>query len=435
MEEQLAESLKNISIKKKNVSIVFIGHVDAGKSTTGGQILYLSGKIDKRTLEKYEKESKEKNRESWYLSWALDSNPEERDKGKTTELGQAYFETENSVVQILDAPGHKMYVPNMILGVNQADIAVLVISARQNEFEAGFEKGGQTREHIYLAKASGISKICVLINKMDDITVSWSEERYNQIIKSTKKLLHTLFGKNEVVYMPISGFLGYNIKENNLSEVAPWYKGVSFFEYLNKINIVRENSALMYASVTDASKEMGGYFITVRVERGTLEKSQVKLFPGSRKVSVISITRDDEEIDKVFSGETARIKLKESDEIFPGDVLSALDYSDTKDSNYFMGSLSILDAKSLITKGYSAVMHMGAREVPVTIGDLYKKSDEKILKVKFAKTGDKLMGEIFVNSPIPLEVHTENRRTGIFTLRDETRTVGFGKVLKIKERK
>ncbi|KAH9385186.1 peptide chain release factor subunit 3 [Nematocida major] len=435
MEESMAESIKNISIKKKQMSIVFIGHVDAGKSTTGGQILYLAGKIDKRTLDKYEKESKEKNRESWYLSWALDSNPEERDKGKTTELGQAYFETEKAVVQILDAPGHKMYVPNMILGVNQADLAVLVISARQNEFEAGFEKGGQTREHIYLAKASGISKMCVLVNKMDDVTVGWSEDRYNHIVKSTKKLLHALFGKTEVVYMPISGYLGHNIKENTLSEVAPWYKGPSFFGYLDDVTIPRDNAALMYASVTDSSKEMGGYFITVRVERGILDKSQVKLFPGSRKISIISITKEEEEVEQACSGETAKIKLKENEEIYPGDVITAASYTETKDSNYFMAALSILDAKSLITKGYMAVMHMGAREIPVTVGELYRKEGDKILKVKFAKTGEKLTCEVFTSSPIPLEVYSPERRTGIFTLRDETRTVGFGRVLKIKERK
>ncbi|KAI5132860.1 peptide chain release factor subunit 3 [Nematocida ausubeli] len=433
--EGLVESIKNISIKKKQLSIIFIGHVDAGKSTTGGQILYLAGKIDKRTLEKYEKESKEKNRESWYLSWALDSNPEERDKGKTTELGQAYFETEKSIVQILDAPGHKMYVPNMILGVNQADIAVLVISARQNEFEAGFEKGGQTREHIYLAKASGLSKICVLVNKMDDPTVCWSEERYNHILKSTKKLLHTLFGKNEVVYMPISGFLGLNIKENNLKDVAPWYAGPSFFEYIDSVDIPRKNTDLLYAPVSDTSKEMGGYFITVRVERGVLEKTQLKLHPGAKKINIISIAIDEEEVERVHSGETARLKIKESDEVFPGDVITATEYTETKDSNYFMAAISILDAKSLITKGYMAVMHMGAREVPVTIGELYKKEEEKILKVKFAKTGDKLMAEVIVNSPIPLEVYSPEKRTGIFTLRDETRTVGFGRVLKIKEKK
>ncbi|KAL8215413.1 UNVERIFIED_CONTAM: Eukaryotic peptide chain release factor GTP-binding subunit ERF3A [Gekko kuhli] len=112
-----------------------------------------------------------------YLSWALDTNQEERDKGKTVEVGRAYFETEKKHFTILDAPGHKSFVPNMIGGASQADLAVLVISARKGEFETGFEKGGQTREHAMLAKTAGVKHLIVLINKMDDPTVNWSNER------------------------------------------------------------------------------------------------------------------------------------------------------------------------------------------------------------------------------------------------------------------
>ena len=141
--------------KKDHLNIVFIGHVDAGKSTIGGQILNLTGMVDKRTLEKYEREAKEKNRETWYLSWALDTNQEERDKGKTVEVGRAFFTTDHKHFTLLDAPGHKGFVPNMIGGACQADLAILVISARKGEFETGFERGGQTREHAMLAKTTG----------------------------------------------------------------------------------------------------------------------------------------------------------------------------------------------------------------------------------------------------------------------------------------
>lgn len=165
---------------------------DAGKSTIGGQIMSLTGMVDKRTLEKNQREAREKSRESWYLSWALDTNQEERDKGKTVEVGRAYFETEKKHFTILDAPGHKSFVPNMIGGAAQADLAVLVLSARKGEFETGFDRGGQTREHAMLAKTAGVKHLVVLINKMDDPTVMWDENRFNEcrdkILPYLKKL-------------------------------------------------------------------------------------------------------------------------------------------------------------------------------------------------------------------------------------------------------
>ena len=177
-EEEVDETVVQDMYGKEHVNIVFIGHVDAGKSTLGGNILFLTGMVDERTMEKYEKEAKEAGRESWYLSWALDSTKEERAKGKTVEVGRARFETERRRYTILDAPGHKSYVPNMISGAAQADVGVLVISARKGEFETGFDKGGQTREHAVLAKMQGINKLIVVINKMDDPTVEWSKERF-----------------------------------------------------------------------------------------------------------------------------------------------------------------------------------------------------------------------------------------------------------------
>lgn len=176
-QEELDEALVQDMYGKEHVNVVFIGHVDAGKSTLGGNILFLTGMVDERTMEKYEKEAREAGRESWYLSWALDSTKEERAKGKTVEVGRARFETDKRRYTILDAPGHKSYVPNMISGAAQADVGVLVISARKGEFETGFDKGGQTREHAVLAKMQGINKLVVVINKMDDPTVEWSKER------------------------------------------------------------------------------------------------------------------------------------------------------------------------------------------------------------------------------------------------------------------
>ena len=162
---------------KEHVNVIFLGHVDAGKSTLGGSILYATGMVDERTMEKYKREAKEAGRESWWLSWALDLTKEERAKGKTVEVGRGFFETEKRRYSILDAPGHKTFVPNMIGGASQADVGILVISARKGEYETGFEKGGQTREHAMLAKTQGVNKLVVVVNKMDDLTVGWSEDR------------------------------------------------------------------------------------------------------------------------------------------------------------------------------------------------------------------------------------------------------------------
>ncbi|KAI0494519.1 hypothetical protein KFK09_024657 [Dendrobium nobile] len=208
--EELQDPGEKEEEKKRHLNVVFIGHVDAGKSTTGGQLLLLSGQVDDRTIQKYEKEAKEKNRESWYMAYIMDTNEEERIKGKTVEVGRAHFETENTRFTILDAPGHKSYVPNMISGASQADVGVLVISARKGEFETGYEKGGQTREHVQLAKTLGVSKLVVVVNKMDEPTVNWAKERYDEI---------------ETKMIPFLKSSGYNARK-----VCSWWDGPVFLK-------------------------------------------------------------------------------------------------------------------------------------------------------------------------------------------------------------
>ena len=168
-------------------------------------MLLLSNQVDLNELKRYELEAKEKNRESWYLAYIMDQGEEERAKGKTVEVGKAHFETKTKRFTIIDAPGHKNYVPNMIAGTSQADVGALVISAKMGEFESGFEKGGQTREHALLAKSIGIRHLIVLINKMDDI--QWDRERYLNIISTLKSFLLEVGYDVErhVSWVPIAG--------------------------------------------------------------------------------------------------------------------------------------------------------------------------------------------------------------------------------------
>lgn len=151
--------------------------------------MYLNGAIDQRTIQKFKEEAKEKNRESWWLAYVMDESEQERAKGKTVEVGRANFDTSKKRWTIFDAPGHKNYVPNMIMGAAVADYGALVISAKKGEFEAGFDADGQTREHVQLAKSLGIYKLVVVVNKMDEPSVKWSKDRYNEIITALKPFL------------------------------------------------------------------------------------------------------------------------------------------------------------------------------------------------------------------------------------------------------
>ena len=255
---------------KEHVNIIFLGHVDAGKSTLGGSILISTGMVDERTLDKYKREAKDAGRETWYISWALDLNKEERQQGKTIEVGRGFFETEKRRYSILDAPGHKTYVPNMISGASQADVGLLVISARKGEYETGFEKGGQTREHAMLAKTQGVNKILIVVNKMDDPTVEWSEDRYKEC---TTKVVQFLKGvgynpKTDISMMPVSAQTFTGIKNRVPKALAPWYDGPSLLEYLDNMQALeRKLNAPFMMPIAAKYKDMGT-MIEGKIESG-----------------------------------------------------------------------------------------------------------------------------------------------------------------------
>ena len=355
---------------KETLNIVFIGHVDAGKSTLGGQILIQSGMVDQRTLEKYQREAAEQNRESWYLAWALDLNQDERSKGITVEAGKAYFETDNKKVVILDAPGHRNFIPNMIEIAQQADLGILVISARKGEFEAGFEKSGQTREHAVLAKTAGLKSILVVVNKMDESTVKWSKERYDEIVNKVGPYLRQCgFGPKDVAFMPISGYTGANVKEK-LAKGVFEYDGPSLLEYLNAFggDLMANMKKPFIMPISDKVKDMG-VFIAGKISSGVVQKNDILLImPIERQVTVQAIEDDSGEVERAKVGDNVRIKIKgiEEDEIFTGFIACHLKRP-VHAVNRFEAHLVILETKNIIAAGYGAVMHLGNITVEVTI--------------------------------------------------------------------
>ncbi|XP_062508744.1 eukaryotic peptide chain release factor GTP-binding subunit ERF3A-like [Corticium candelabrum] len=427
--------------EKENINIIFIGHVDAGKSTIGGHLMYLTGQVDKRTLEKYEREAKEKNRETWYLSWALDTNQEERDKGKTVEVGRASFDTENKHFSILDAPGHRSFVPNMIGGAQQADIGILVISARKGEFETGFERGGQTREHAMLAKTAGVRHLVVLINKMDDPTVEWSEERYEECkTKLTPFLKKVGFNpKTDIYYMPVSGLTGANLKDPLPASLCPWYRGPSFISYLDELpSLTRRTDLPLRMPIVDKYKDMGTVVLG-RVESGVIQKgSTLMLMPNKTSVEVLAVLFDDLDVPQASCGKTLKVKLKgvEEEDISAGFVLCP-SLSPCHAATKFRAQVVILEHKSIICAGYSAVLHIHACVEEVQFVSLLALLDKKGQKSKqqprFVKQDQVCIADLEAAGIICIEEFSEFPSMGRFTLRDEGRTIAVGKVLKLVE--
>ncbi|KAH8353367.1 hypothetical protein KR084_010476 [Drosophila pseudotakahashii] len=428
--------------KREHVNVVFIGHVDAGKSTIGGQIMSLTGMVDKRTLEKYEREAREKSRESWYLSWALDTNQEERDKGKTVEVGRAFFETDRKHFTILDAPGHKSFVPNMIGGAAQADLAVLVISARKGEFETGFDRGGQTREHAMLAKTAGVKHLVVLVNKMDDPTVSWDQTRYNEckdkILPYLKKL-----GFNpakDLTFMPCSGLSGYGLKDQVPETLCPWYRGPAFIPFIDELpSLNRKSDGPFIMPIVDKYKDMGTV-VMGKVESGMARKGQnLLVMPNRTQVAVDQLFSDDFEVTSVGPGENVKIKLKgiEEEDVSPGFVLCDA-ANPIKTGKIFDAQVVILEHKSIICAGYSAVMHIHCAAEEVTVKALIclvdkKSGDKSKTRPRFVKQDQVAIMRIECSGMICLEQFKLFPQMGRFTLRDENKTIAIGKVLKVVE--
>ena len=425
------ETLKEI-YGKEHVNIIFIGHVDAGKSTLGGSILYATGMVDERTMEKNKKEAKEMGRETWYLSWALDLTKEERSKGKTVEVGRGFFETEKRRYSILDAPGHKTYVPSMIGGASQADVGILVISARKGEYETGFEKGGQTREHAMLAKTQGVNKLVVVINKMDDPTVEWSEKRY---LECTTKLGHFLKGtgynlKTDVFFMPIAAQMTMNIKDRIPKGVAPWYDGPSLLEYLDDMKTLeRKVNAPFMMPINGKYRDMGT-IVEGKIEAGVCKKGMsLIMMPNKERVEIAALYGEtEEEVNAAQCGDQVRLRLRgiEEEDVMPGFVLCS-PKRPVHCVSAFEAQIRVLDLKSILSAGFNCVLHVHSAIEEVTFAvllhSLQKGTGRKSKRPPtHAKRGDSIIARMEViggAGSVCVEKFEDYPQLGRFTLRDQ----------------
>ena len=429
--------------QKKPLNVVLLGHVDAGKSTISGHILVLTGNVDERTMEKYEKEAKALGRESWKFAFALDTSEQERAKGKTEECGQASFTTETRRFTILDAPGHKNYVPHMIGGASQADIGILVISARKGEFETGFERGGQTREHAMLAKTSGVRQMVVVVNKLDDTSVlnadgTWSEERFLECKTKLEPYLKQVgWNSKGLVWIPVSGITGQNLKEKVPSSTCSWYDGEPLLDVLENLRPPeRLLSGPVKMPISEKHKEMGT-MVMGKLESGVIKvNDRLVMMPNRVEVLIDSLQLEGSTAQAAEPGDVVRLRLKgiEEEDVRVGFVLcSSTDLVSYTHS--FIARLMVLEHKSIICAGYSAVIHIHSAVEEFTVSkllaELDKKGKAKQKNPKFVKPGMRCLVQLKMSQPICVEPYDVFPQLGRFMIRDEGKTVAVGTVARL----
>ncbi|KAL0276959.1 UNVERIFIED_CONTAM: hypothetical protein PYX00_004408 [Menopon gallinae] len=425
---------------KEVLHMVVIGHVDAGKSTLMGHLLFSLGEVSKKTMHKYEQESKKMGKQSFAYAWILDETGQERSRGITMDVGESKFETETKIVNLLDAPGHKDFIPNMITGATRADVAVLVVDATRGEFETGFDSGGQTREHALLVRSLGVSQLAVAVNKLD--TVDWSEERFEEITQKLGAFLKQAgFRESDVTYVPCSGLAGENLVEKPTQEMLKlWYKGPCLLQVIDNFKVPeRPIKKPLRVSVNDIYKGTGsGFCVTGRVENGLVQSGdRILVLPPNEVATVKNITIDESPVQSAFAGDSVSLTLANYDmqNINIGYILCDPNRPAPVTSK-FEGRIVVFNIKVPITTGYPVVLHTQSLAEQATVSKmvaLLNKSTGEIVKKRprsLLKNSNAII-EIETSRPICLELYREVKELGRFMLRVEGISIAAGLVTKI----
>jgi elongation factor 1 alpha-like protein len=281
-----------------------------------GRLLYDLKVIDQRSIDKLRKEAETIGKSSFALAWVMDETSEERSRGVTVDIATNYFETEASRFTILDAPGHKDFIPNMISGASQADFPVLVIDASTNGFESGLK--GQTKEHILIARSMGMQHIIVAVNKMD--TIAWSQKRFDEISKSmTAFLTEASFLEKRITFVPLAGITGENVTKKVEHPAADWYTGGTLLEALERVDIAPRNfTKPLRLSVADVFRGdmRSPLSIAGRIDAGTLQVGDVILaLPANQTATIKAIEVQDQPVDWAVAGQIPTLHLTDIDPV------------------------------------------------------------------------------------------------------------------------
>ena len=442
VEDSFEGKMISVDTTHQPVSIVFVGHVDSGKSTISGSLLYSLHQVDDRAIEKYKREAKVKNRESWFMAYIMDTYEEEREKGKTVDIGKASFSTPHRRFTLLDAPGHAGYIPNLLLGACQADFAGLVISAKKGEFESGFDKQGSTREHTLLLKALGVNHLIVMVNKMDEESVKWSKERYDFIVKTLKPFIRGCgfdIEKN-VKWIPISGLTGENLCVPLDKHKCDWYDGPDLIEIMDTIELPkRDENGPVRVSILDRYKENQVY-IMGKIESGTIKYGDTyTLMPSGAKITVDWLFNSEEKgVPYALPGENIRIRCKGIDsenEVNRGNILCSNDNL-CLIFNVFEAEIQVLELPDnlIIAEGFNCMLHYHTfiEECTITPKSEINRKTKEETKVKFVRSQARLKAFVKTKNILCGEKYETFNNLGRFSMRYEGSTIAIGKILKIK---
>ena len=388
--------------------LILLGHVDAGKSTLMGRLLYDLKVVDQRTIDKYRKEAESIGKSSFALAWVLDQGTEERNRGVTIDVAMNKFDTDKTSFTILDAPGHRDFIPNMIAGASQADFAVLVIDASTGSFESGLK--GQTKEHALLVRSMGVQRIIIAINKLD--TVQWSEDRFNEISQQVSAFLTSAgFLQKNITFVPCSGLTGDNIVRPVSDPLASWYTGPTLVAQLESSEpIARALEKPLRTTVSDIFR--GGVqnplSISGRLDAGSVQIGDVVLAMPARETAIIkAIDVDAEPADWAVAGQNVTLHLAdiESKHLRPGDVICS---PSSPINNTSALTIKILAFDHIVPMHVE--IHRGRLHAPGRVAKLVAvldKASGAVLggkkKVKMVKPGEVARIVVEVEEAVPLE--------------------------------
>jgi elongation factor 1-alpha len=440
--------------EKVHINIVVIGHVDSGKSTTTGHLIYKCGGIDKRVIEKFEKEASEMGKGSFKYAWVLDKLKAERERGITIDIALWKFETPKYYFTIIDAPGHRDFIKNMITGTSQADCAILVVASGTGEFEAGIGAEGQTREHALLAFTLGVKQLIVAVNKMDSTVPPYSQERFEEIQKEVSGFIKKVgYDPEAVAFVPISGWVGDNMIEPSTN--MPWFKswnvkrkegeasGKTLLEALDAIvPPSRPTEKPLRLPLQDVYKIGGIGTVPVgRVETGVLKPGMVVTFaPAMVSTEVKSVEMHHESLAEALPGDNVGFNVKSVSvkDIRRGMVCGDSKNDPPKGCESFRAQVIILNHPGEIHGGYTPVLDCHTAHIACKFAELVEKIDRRSGKKiedlpKAVKSGDAAIVELIPSKPMCVESFSEYPPLGRFAVRDMRQTVAVGVIKSVNK--